>query len=129
MRLTPLIAAISLVALAPVPAIAQDAPSAGTRMAGEAERSGDRADDQKALADQWRDGEKMVAEGNRQVSRAERRMAGFARDVSKHQARAERAAADGAKAEASLAEGRRMIEAGARLKAQAEARFPQVPSA
>ena len=129
MRLTPIIAAISLVALAAIPASAQDTSNAGTRMASAAERSGDRADDQADLAEQWRDGEKMVAEGNRLVRRSERRMTGFSQDASKYQARADRAIADGRKAEASLAEGRRMIEAGGRLKAQAEARFPRVPAA
>ncbi len=71
----------------------------------------------------------MVAEGNRMVRRSERRMTGFSRDASRHQARADRATADGLKAEASLAEGRRMIAAGGALKAQAEARFPLVPAA
>ena len=129
MRLIPILAAISLVALTSMPATAQSSSSAGTRMADEAERAGDRADDKADLAKQWRNGEKMVANGNRMISRAERRMTGFARDVSKHQARADRAATDGVKAEASLAEGRRMVEAGERLKAQAEARFPLVPAA
>jgi hypothetical protein len=71
----------------------------------------------------------MVAEGNRLVRRSERRMTGFAQDASKYQARADRATADGVKAEASRAEGRRMIEAGQRLRSQAEARFPLVPAA
>ena len=126
MRLTPIIAALSLVALAPIPANAQDV---GARMASEAERSDDRADDQADLADQWKDGDRMVAEGNKLVRRSERRMTSFAQDVSKYRARADRAAADGLRAEASLAEGRRMIEAGGRLKVQAEARFPRVPAA
>ena len=129
MRIIPAIAALSLVALAPVSAHAQDTPSAGTRMANEAERAGHSADDKAELAKQWKDGEKMVAEGNRMVRRAERRMSGFADDARKHQARADRATADGVKAEASLAEGKRMIEAGGRLKSQAEARFPLVPAA
>jgi hypothetical protein len=126
MRLIPILAALSLVALLPIPAHAQDA---GTRMAHDAERAGDRADDQADLADQWKDGDRMVAEGNRLVRRSERRMSGFSQDASKYQARADRAIADGQKAEASLAEGRRMIEAGGRLKAEAEARFPRPPAA
>lgn len=126
MRLTPIIASLSLFALTPIPATAQDA---GTRMASEAERADDRADDKADLADQWKDGDRMVAEGTRLVRRSERRMTSFASDASKYQARADRAKADGVKAEASLAEGRRMIEAGGRLKAQAEARFPLVPAA
>ena len=129
MRVTSTIAAISFLALAPFSANAQDASSAGARMASEAERADDRADDKAALAKQWKDGDKMVAEGTRMVRRAERRMTGFSRDASKYQARADRAAADGLKEEASLAEGQRMIEAGGRLKAQAEVRFPLVPSA
>ena len=129
MRLISIIAALSFVALAPIPALAQDAPSAGTRMANEAARAEDRADAKGDLADQWKDGDRMVAEGNRLVRRAERRMSGFAHDASKHRARADRATADGLKAEASLAEGRRMIEAGGVLKAQAEASFARQPAA
>ena len=126
MRTIPLVATISLLAMAAGPAIAQNA---GTRMADQAERSGDRADSQGDLAKQWKDGEKMMAAGNKLIRKSEARMAGFARDASKLQARADRATADGRKAEASLAEGRRMVEAGARLKAQAEASFPRVPAA
>lgn len=129
MRVIPILAAMSLVALAPVPASAQDTSTAGARMAADAERSGDRADDQAALADQWKDGERMVAEGNRLVRRSERRITGFAQDASKYQARADRATADAVKAQATLAEGRRMIEAGGRMKSQAEARFASVPAA
>ncbi len=129
MRIIPIIGALSLVALAPGSVSAQDPSTAGDRMAADAKRAGDRADDKAALADQWKDGEKMIAEGNKQVLRSERRIAAFAQDASKHRARADRAAADGLKAEASLAEGRRMIEAGARLKEQAESRFPSVPAA
>ena len=126
MRFSSIFSAVSLAVLAPVPAGAQDA---GTRMAAEAERAGDRADDKAHLADQWRDGEKMIAEGNRLISRSERRVAHYSRDASRYQAHADRATADGAKAHASLAEGQRLIEAGGRLKAQAETRFPLVPSA
>ena len=129
MRIIPIMAALSLVALAPGSVSAADPSTAGDRMAADAERAGDRADDKAALADQWKDGEKMVAEGTRQVRRSERRITAFSQDASKYRARADRAAADGLKAEASLAEGRRMIEAGARLKSQAEARFPSVPAA
>jgi hypothetical protein len=129
MRLIPIIAAISLIALAPGAAIAQGTSSTGARMAADAERASDRADDKAALAAQWKDGDRMVAEGNRMVRRSERRMTGFSRDASRHQARADRATADGLKAEASLAEGRRMIAAGGALKAQAEARFPLGPAA
>jgi hypothetical protein len=129
MRLTPIIAAISLTALVPITASAEDTTGAGARMASEAERAGDRADDKTALAEQWKDGEKMVVRGKKMADRAERNIAGSARDASKYRARADRAAADGQKAEASLAEARRMIEAGARMKAQAEARFPLLPAA
>jgi len=126
MRMTSAIATLSLAALTPLSAYAQ---TAGTRMESAADRTGARAHDQAKLADDWKDGERMVATGNRLVTRSERRIAEFARDASKHQARADRAAADGVKAQASLAEGQRMIEEGRRMKAQAEARFPQVPAA
>ena len=56
MRLIPIIAAISLIALAPGAAIAQGTSSTGARMAADAERASDSADDKAALAAQWKDG-------------------------------------------------------------------------
>lgn len=108
------------------PAVAQDP---GSRMATEAGQTGDRAHDQSALAKQWKKGEDMTLKGQKLVRKSESQVTSFSRAASKHQARADRAAADGRKAEASLAEGRRMMEAGAHLKAQAEIRFPLIPAA
>lgn len=108
------------------PAIAQDA---GARMATEAGQTDDRAHDQADLAKQWKKGEKMTLKGQKLVRKSEGQVNSFSRAASMHQARADRAAADGRKAAASLAEGKQMVEAGARLKAQAENRFPLIPAA
>lgn len=108
------------------PAGAQDA---GSRMSTEAGQTSDRAHDQADLAKQWKKGEKMAAKGQKLIRKSQARISGYSRDASKHQARADRAMADGRKAEESLAEGQRMVEAGARLKGQAEHQFPLVPGA
>ena len=108
------------------PASAQDA---GSRMSTEAGQTSDRADDQADLAKQWKKGEKMAAKGHKLIRKSQAQVSKSSRDASKHQARADRAMADGRKAEALLAEGQRMVQAGALLKGQAEHQFPLVPGA
>ena len=119
-----LVAALALSLAGPV-----SAQDAGSRMATEAGQTSDRAHDQAALAKQWAKGEKLTANGRKLIRKSERQISGSSRDASKHQALADRAAADGRKASASLVEGRRMVEEGAHLKGQAEHSFPLVPAA
>ena len=126
MRLLSLFSAALLVACASASISAQDT---GTRMATEAERAGDRADDKADLAKQWKKGDKMSADGSKLIRSSERKVASLTRDATKYQARADRALVNARKAQDSIADGRRMVEAGSDLKAQAEARFPLVPPA
>ena len=129
MRYLPVIAAVSLSALGAGCSTAESPPTVGTRMADQAGLATARAGDQVALADQWKAGEKMTAEGQKMIRRSQDRAASLARDATRYQERADKAAKQSLEAQAALAEGQRMMAEGERLKAQAVAEFPEQPAA
>jgi hypothetical protein len=129
MRSFSIIAAVSLSALAAGCASPESPPTAGTRMADQAGLATARAENQVALSDQWKAGEKMTAEGQKMIRRSQEQAASRSRDAARYQERADKAAQQSQEAQAALAEGQRMIAGGERLKAQAVAQFPPTPAA
>jgi len=105
------------------------AQNTGTRMAADASRANDRADAKGVLADQWKRGEKMRVEGEKQVAAARRKSADASRDEAKYAGRAEEARSDQQGAATWLAEGERKIAEGQRLKAESEDQFTYTPPA
>ncbi|MBC2666531.1 hypothetical protein H7F51_13465 [Novosphingobium flavum] len=104
----------------------------GTRMEAEAGRSSDLASKKGALADQWKRGDKMMSEGNRQVADAQAKAAGASRDLAKYGERTEQAQSAQRQAATLLAQGQDKVAEGRRLKTQAEQQFtfaPSVPAA
>lgn len=97
--------------------------TSGTRMVAEAKRVSGVADAKGALADQWKQGDKMVAAGTREIADANRKAEKSGRDSEKYGKRAEQAKSDQQDAAASLANGQDKAEEGARMKAEAEQQF------
>ena len=108
------------VGLIPGAASAQGAPAAGALLADDARQASDRAEDTAALSHRWKKGQRMVADGERVVKRSNHRLLDLARDIKSLQAKADKAVADQAKEETSLAKGRRLIADGRGLQSQAE---------
>lgn len=109
-----------LAGFVPMSAQAQGAPAAGAVLADDARLASDRADDTAALSHRWKKGQKMVAEGEKLMTRSNRRLVSLAHDAKSYQAKADEALAEQAKEEQSLAKARQLIADGRGLQGQAE---------
>jgi hypothetical protein len=123
MRISTIMMAMCLAALTPTSANPRGTPAAGARLAADAQLARVRAGDKVALSDQWKKGARMAADGEKLMRRSEERLASLSREATRFQARADRATAARTKEDASQASGRRPVDEGRNLQAQAEAHF------
>lgn len=98
----------------------------------------DEAAARQALADRWRDGNQLIADGNRQqrdaadtIKKAERDVKRAEREIKKHQDRLAKAQKSLTDAQGAQAAGAEKLAAGQQMKADAEAQFraayPEAP--
>lgn len=98
----------------------------------------DEAAARQALADRWRDGNQLIADGNRQqreaadtIKKAERDVKRAEREIKKQQDRLEKAQKSLADANSARTAGAEKLAAGQKMKADAEAQFraayPEAP--
>ncbi len=130
MKFLGLAALLSILALAPMPALAQ-ASNAGEIMANSAKSAADRASEKRLLASKWRKGEKAIAKSNKDIASASKRVTKATKDAAKAQKALDKANKELAAQEKirALAE-RRIVEA-QQMKREAEeafrAAFPNIP--
>lgn len=101
--------------------------STGTRMAAVAGRASDLAHMQGELADQWKHGQTMANDGEKQMAGARGKADRATRDLAKYGKRAEQAKSDQEQATSSLNDGQVKVTEGQRLMTDAEQRFTTVP--